>query len=123
MNLKIDTRERFDIITLTSGNFDSGLAAQLTKQTQACRAAGRSVIVCFTEVQEADPVALSSIGDIHEEMYADNFSFVLCGVQDGLKQSMQSLEQAEVLNITPTLAEAIDIVSMEEVERELLGGE
>jgi hypothetical protein len=40
-----------------------------------------------------------------------------------LEDQLDKWELLELLNITPTESEAWDIVQMEEIERELLGGE
>jgi hypothetical protein len=44
----------------------------------------------------------------------------MCCLSAKLEDSFDSLGLLEVLNLTPTLSEASDIVMMEEIERELL---
>jgi hypothetical protein len=41
----------------------------------------------------------------------------------GLEEAFDKQELLELLNATPTESEAWDIVQMEEIERELMGGE
>jgi hypothetical protein len=56
-------------------------------------------------------------------MYDSNLSFALCEMNDEVKKSMQENDESDILNITPKQIEAIDIVAMEGLERELLGDE
>jgi hypothetical protein len=44
----------------------------------------------------------------------------MCCLSSNIENAFDSLGLFEVLNLTPTLSEASDIVMMEEIERELL---
>jgi hypothetical protein len=44
-------------------------------------------------------------------------------LQPAVEEKLDQLELLEILNVTPTESEAWDIVQMEEIERELLGGQ
>jgi len=48
-----------------------------------------------------------------------NGTFVLTGLQDAVKKLITISQLESVLKITPTVNEAIDLVYLEEVEREL----
>lgn len=123
MNYKIDTKENFDIITPQIAMLTSTLTDELSKLINKSREHDKSVIIDFTLVNEIHTEFLDFLAQTHETMYLDNLSFVLCQVGGNLKQQLQEADLEDSLNVAPTLIEAIDIVSMEVLERELLGGE
>jgi anti-anti-sigma regulatory factor len=123
MNYKIDTKENFDIITPQIAMLTSTLTDELSKLINKSREHDKSVIIDFSQVNEIPEEFVDFLTQTHETMYLDNFSFVLCQVGGILKQQLQEADLEDSLNIAPTLIEAIDIVSMEVLERELLGGE
>jgi anti-anti-sigma regulatory factor len=123
MNYKIDTKENFDIITPQIAMLTSTLTDELSILINKSREHDKSVIIDFTQVNEIPEEFVDLLTQTHETMYLDNFSFVLCQVGGNLKQQLQEADLEDSLNIAPTLIEAIDIVSMEVLERELLGGE
>ena len=47
---------------------------------------------------------------------------MVCEMTKTVEAVFERLELLEVMNFTPTESEAWDIVQMEEIERELLGG-
>jgi anti-anti-sigma regulatory factor len=123
MNYKIDTKENFDIITPQIAMLTSTLTDELSILINKSREHDKSVIIDFTQVNEIPEEFVDFLTQTHETMYLDNFSFVLCQVGGNLKKQIQDADLEDSLNIAPTLIEAIDIVSMEVLERELLGGE
>jgi anti-anti-sigma factor len=48
-----------------------------------------------------------------------NGTFVICGLQETVKKLISISQLDAVFKITPTLNEAIDLVYMEEIEREI----
>jgi anti-anti-sigma regulatory factor len=123
MNYKIDTKENFDIITPQIAMLTSTLTDELSILINKSREHDKSVIIDFTQVNEIPEEFVDLLTQTHETMYLDNFSYVLCQVGGNLKKQIQDADLEDSLNIAPTLIEAIDIVSMEVLERELLGGE
>ncbi len=123
MNCKIDTRETFDIITPLNATLDHELADELSKLIESSRKNDKSVILNLEQITQLSIDNIDILIHSHETMYTDHFSFVLCEIKGDLKNNIHKNNLDELLNITPTLIEAIDIVSMEDIERELLGGE
>ncbi|MBL7764711.1 MAG: hypothetical protein JNJ58_01355 [Chitinophagaceae bacterium] len=123
MIYNIDTREQFDIFIPQKELFDDSMSDILASQVEKARENGRSLILQFEFVKTMNPEIVANIVEMHETMYQDNLSFVICCLSPELKIIFHQNEFADQLNICPTLIEAIDIVSMEGLERELLGGE
>jgi anti-anti-sigma regulatory factor len=60
---------------------------------------------------------------VQQKFYEAGHSFVFCHMLPPVEQFLDNENLLEIMNITPTESEAWDIVQMEEIERELLGGE
>ena len=124
MQVKTDTKERFHAITLPG----PVLSATMTDELAACLVPYlqndvKNVVINLSEVKEMEPVLAARLVEIQQQFYENQASFVLCCVDKELEERLDEWELLELLNITPTESEAWDIVQMEEIERELLGGE
>jgi len=124
MNLKIDTKERFTVITpditVLSANMTAELRDMLLPYMQN---AIRHIILNMKLVKDIDENAGEAIAEIQQEFYENNCSFVICELQENVEKLLDEKEILEVINVTPTESEAWDILQMEEIERELLNDE
>ena len=66
--------------------------------------------------------AAEALVKLQQGFYENGASFVICEMNKGLEEFLDGKDLLELLNTTPTESEAWDIVHMEEIERELLGG-
>ncbi len=123
MNFKIDTKEKFTVITPELDLLDANIAGELWK-TATIRLAElpRNVIVNLRNVKKADSDALNDLFRLQQHFYENEASFVICEVAKELMPLFESEDLPGVLNITPTESEAWDIVQMDEIERELMNG-
>ena len=115
MNIKIDTKEKFTVITpeekLISANMSEELVAVLTAFLQKDIP---HVILCLKSVESIDQISADKLLSIQNQFYENNASFVICEVN---RNNTSLFDNS--CNITPTVSEAMDIVQMEEIEREL----
>lgn len=124
MNVKIDTKEKFHVITpqetVLSVNMTDELSRllliHLEKQV-------KNVILNLQNVAELSTETADLLVQTQQTFYEQGVSFVICEMQPAVEQWLDEQEQLELLNATPTESEAWDIVQMEEIERELLGDE
>lgn len=123
MKYKIDTRENFDIITPLYSDLDTIMAGQLNELVDDSRENGRGLLIDMVHVHQLTDENLRLMETLHHEMYEDSLSLVFCHVHTNCRKAIADASLEHVLNLTPTIAEAIDIISMEGLERELLGGE
>jgi len=123
MNVKIDTKEKFCVITpepieITANMSDelyNCLSSQLSKPVP-------HTILNLQMTINIDDAVLVMIQEMQEKFYNDNHSFVICGLNKSLLKQLEELDLLDTMNITPSESEAWDIVQMEEIERELLNG-
>lgn len=121
MRYKIDTRTDFDIITPLYAKMDPILTDQLNDLIDDSIEHNRSLVLDFIHIEELSEDDAKAFESMHHEMYQHHLSFVLCHVNATCRQQIARLELEHVFNVTPTQIEAIDIVSMEGLERMLLG--
>lgn len=124
MEVKIDTKERFHVITLMQENLAANLAAELSQVvTKFLQDDVKNVVVKLDHVTSVDEDAATALASLQQNFYEQNASFVICGLQDQVEQQLDEMELLEIMNVTPSESEAWDIVQMEEIERELLDGD
>ena len=121
MKVKIDTKERFHVITLIEPEITDNLAADLTNTlTKYIGQEIKNVILKLPETTTIETKAAEALSQLQQKFYENNASFVVCEVQPTLEAELDELKLLELMNITPTESEAWDIVQMEEIERELM---
>ena len=124
MNVKIDTKERFTVITPEEAQLSVNMTAELNQLLLAYLQKDiPHVILKMDAVKTVDEAMAENIAQVQQQFYKNNRSFVICGLQKDVVQLLEQKELLEFMNVTPSESEAWDIVQMEEIERELLGGE
>ena len=122
MLVKIDTREKFYVITLTSTNIAANMTAEIKNSLHPLlQTAVKSVVFNLQNVGSVEPAAAESLAALQQHFYENNASLVFCELQKPVEQLLEEQELLELMNITPTESEAWDIVQMEEIERDLMG--
>ena len=122
MNVKIDTKEKFTVITPQETAFAANMTGELQDLLLPYLQKGiPHIVVNMVIVKEIDEVAGETLAAIQQQFYENNCSFVICNLQKAVEDLLDEKELLELMNVTPTESEAWDIVQMEEVERELLG--
>jgi len=121
MLVKIDTREKFHVITLNSTNIAANMTAELRDSLHALlKTPVKNVVMNFSNIQSVEPAAAEVLANLQQYFYENNASFVFCEIQKPVEDFLESQELLEFLNATPTESEAWDIIQMEEIERDLM---
>ena len=124
MNVKIDTKERFTVITPEETHLSVNMTEELNQLLLAYLQKDiPHVILKMDAVQTIDEMMAENIATIQSQFYEKNCSFVICALQKDVVQLLESKELLELMNITPTESEAWDILQMEEIERDFLRDE
>ena len=124
MNVKIDTKERFTVITPEDGHLSVNMTDELNKLLLAYLQKDIPHVVLKMEtVESVDDAMAENIALVQQQFYEKNCSFVICNLQKNVEQLLEQKELLEFMNVTPSESEAWDILQMEEIERELLGDE
>ena len=121
MKVKIDTKEKFHVITpeepVLSANmteeFKQMLLAYLEKEP-------RNIVLNLAQVKEIARSEPQTILLLQQSFYEKSASFVVCGMGKEVEDVFEQSGSLDLLNFTSTESEAWDIVQMEEIEREFL---
>ena len=121
MELKIDTKEKYQLLTPAGTTITAIIAAEIVTVCNKCLESPlKNMVLNLENVEEIVPDACQTLTDLQQAFYDKSASFVMCCLNAKLEDAFDELGLLEVLNLTPTLSEASDIVMMEEIERELL---
>ncbi|MCC6288084.1 MAG: STAS domain-containing protein [Chitinophagaceae bacterium] len=124
MNVKIDTKEKFHVITINQPSISANMTEEIRKSLdEVTQNHVKHIVLNMAPVENIDLNAAVLIAEAQQKAYEEGHSFVICGMQQPVKDVFKDADLLDSLNYTPTESEAWDIVQMEEVERELLGGE
>jgi anti-anti-sigma factor len=124
MNVKIDTKEKFSVITPEEHALTVNMTEEISRLLLSClEKHEKNVVLNLRLVAELDGEAAETLATLQQEFYDQRTSFVICELQPQVEKWLDERELLEVLNVTPTESEAWDIVQMEEIERELFSDE
>lgn len=124
MEVKIDTKEKFAVVTPIRPELSDNIAAKLAETcTAQLQQEVKNVVLNLSEVAIVHEAAAGILSDLQQKFYDNHASFVICCLQPAVETALEKMEMLELLNITPSESEAWDIVQMEEIERELLDGD
>jgi len=124
MHVKIDTKEKFHVITIQEpvlyANMTDDLMQELINYLQKDV---KNIVLRCTEISQMELAPAEAILTVQQKAYEKNASFVICELQPPVEDFLEQQGVLELMNVTPTESEAWDIVQMEEIEREMFGDE
>ena len=121
MNVKIDTKEKFTVITPPGPSITANMTGELRELLLAnLQNPFPHLILNFKQVEQMEPEVANTLSEIQHLYYEKNYSFIVCELRKNVEDQLDQLNILELMNTTPTESEAWDIVQMEEIERELL---
>ncbi len=123
MEVKIDTKEKFTVVTPIASHLTANIAADLIQKCDdMLHQTIKNVVLNMRAIEKIDENVVETIMNLQQQFYDNSASFVICNLTKEINSQLEEMGIAEMLNITPTESEAWDIVQMEEIERELLDG-
>lgn len=121
MQVKIDTKEKFHVITIQEQELTANMTAELEQSLSAyLQNDVKSLILNLEGVSVVHPQVAEMMVRLQQRFYEQSASFVLCCIQPPVEEFLDREGLLEILNATPTESEAWDMVQMEEIERELM---
>ena len=120
MKYTIDKKEAYCIFTLNEPKLDSLLAPALKTELITLNAEGvKNIILDLSEVNYTDSSGLSSLLVGNRTIQQDGGIFVLAALSEHTMKLIKISQLDGVLNILPTVEEAVDAVFMHQVEGEI----
>ncbi|MGI4728473.1 MAG: STAS domain-containing protein [Janthinobacterium lividum] len=120
MKFTVDKHEKYVLIKLNESKLNSLISPQLKSELILMNTDGqRNIILDLSMVKFADSSGLSSLLVGHRICKNAEGSFILTGLSDSVSRLISISQLENVLSIVSTTEEAIDLVFMEEIEKEL----
>ena len=124
MQVKTDTKEKFHVITVTETSLSATMTEELANSLLPyLQNDVKNLVLVLNKTTSIDVPAAEKLVYIQQKFYENNASFVICELLQPVEDFLNEHELLEMMNVTPTQSEAWDIVQMEEIEREMFGGE
>jgi anti-anti-sigma factor len=124
MEVKIDTKEKFHVITLLQPELSATMTEELSDRLLSFLQSGiKNIVLNLKELRSIDNISAENLVKVQQKFYETDASLVMCELQPQLEEFLDKGQLLEMMNITPTESEAWDIIQMEEIERELLDGD
>ena len=124
MDCKTDTKEKFHVITLNEGQMSGAMTDELSGMLQTyLEKQPKNIVLSVPGLKEIDLPFAEKLAVLQQKFYENNASFVICDLQKPVEDFLDKNDLLEIMNVTPTISEAGDIVQMEEMEREMFDDE
>ncbi|MDB5273715.1 MAG: spoIIA [Chitinophagaceae bacterium] len=120
MKYTLEKNDKYTLFQLHEEKLTSLVAPDLKTELVKLNAEGTSnIILDLGDVKYTDSSGLSSILVGNRVCQNDNGTFVLTRLSDHVNKLIQISQLDTILNITPTVEEAIDLVFMNSLENDL----
>jgi len=124
MEFKIDTKGTYTNVIPVTGQLDANLTAAIRqKWNNAGQRGSLNLIVDLQNIDEIDSDVLPELLALQEDFTKNHQTIVFTGLQEQDMQQFKEPGDETTLNMVPTTAEAIDIINMEILERDLFKDE
>ena len=124
MKVKIDTKEVFHIITPEEHEFAANMTEELGKIClPMLNTKIKNIVLNLGVIERIDLQYAKDIITLQQQFYDNDCSFVICCLKKEIEKILDENDLLELMNVTPTESEAIEIVQMEEIERDILNEE
>ncbi len=120
MNFTIEDKGRYTQVTSNVEKLDTTCAPEMKSELVYLNKTGvRNVIIDLTNTRYCDSSGLSALLVANRLCKSVNGSLVVCGLQESVQKLVQISQLESVLSITPTTSEAVDLLYMEEIEKDV----
>jgi anti-anti-sigma factor len=120
MKFTVDKHEKYILIKLNEGKLNSLVSPQLKSELILTNTEGqRNIVLDMSNVKYADSSGLSSLLVGHRLCKNAGGVFILTGINEAVSRLITISQLDNVITIVPKVDEAIDLIFMEEIEKEL----
>jgi len=124
MKYSIDKNEQYSILKLQEEKLDSPLSPALKSEFVTLNAEGiKNIIIDLADVKYVDSSGLSALLVGNRIYNEDGGIFILASLNDHVMKLIRISQLNNVLNLLPTVEEAIDAIFLKEIERDLQDGD
>ncbi len=124
MKFSLENEEKYSVIVSKVEKLDTLSAPDLKSEIlYSIKNGNRNIIIDLQNTRYCDSSGLSALLTGNRLCKEIGGTFVVSSLQPGVEKLVQISQLTSVLNITPSLNEAVDWVMMDEIERDLQEGE
>ncbi len=117
MKYAVDKQEKYSLIKLHENKLDTTLAPSLKSELITMHAEGvKNIILDLSEIKYTDSSGLSALLVGNRTFKQDGGIFVLASLSDHTIKLIKISQLESVLNIVPSVEEAVDAIFMNEIE-------
>lgn len=122
MKFTVDKHEKYVLIKLNESKLNSLISPQLKSELILSNSEGqRNIILDLSNVKYSDSSGLSSLLVGHRLCKNSDGIFILTGINENISRLITISQLENILNIVGSVDEGIDLIFMEEIEKELKG--
>lgn len=120
MKFTVDKHEKYILIKLNENKLNSLISPQLKSELILSNTEGqRNIILDLSNVKYSDSSGLSSLLVGHRICKNSDGIFILTGINENISRLIAISQLENILNIVGSVDEGIDLIFMEEIEKEL----
>jgi len=120
MNFSIEKGEKHHLLKSNTTNLNSAVSPELKAELVLMNKKGaKNIIIDLANTKYCDSSGLSAVLLAQRLCRESKGTFVLTGVTTHIQKLIEISQLDRVLNITPTLSEAVDLIFMDEIERDV----
>jgi anti-anti-sigma factor len=120
MKFSLDKHEKYVVFKLEESKLNSLIAPIVKSEFILINTEGiRNVIMDLSEVKFCDSSGLSSLLVAHRLCKTSGGTFAVTGLQATVEKLIKISQLESVLTLVMTVEEAVDLIFMEEIEKEL----
>jgi anti-anti-sigma factor len=120
MKFTLDKHEKYVLIKLNESKLNTLITPHLKSELILISSEGqRNMILDLSSVKYSDSSGLSSLLVGHRLCANAEGSFIITGMNESIARLVKISQLETVLNIVPSVEEAVDLVFMEEIEKDL----
>ena len=124
MKYSLDKQDKYLLIQLNETKVDSTVSPQLKSDFVTLNAEGnKNIILDMSQVKYIDSSGLSAILVGNRMANDSDGIFILTGITDHVMKLIKISQLDTVLELVPTVEEAVDAVFMHEIENDLQQGD
>lgn len=119
MKYTADKKDNYVIIALNEEKLDTTIAPELKSEFVTLQAEGfQHVILNMGQIKYSDSSGLSAVL-VGNRLFGETGSFIICEVQEHVSKLIRISMLDKVLNITETEKEAVDAVTVSDIESQI----
>ena len=120
MNFTIEDKKKYTLVTSNVDKLDTTCAPELKSELVYLNKTGvRNIIIDLKATRYCHSSGLSALLVANRLSKSVGGLLVVCGLQEPVQKLVQISQLESVISITPTLSEAVDLIFMEEVEKDI----